>query len=193
MSTSTKCAIDLPTRVTDHSRTLHDHVYVNDPKHLNTSGVLLCDLGDHMSTFVCISAKKPRVKSTKQFLIRDMKNFKLEEYLRTLGNNLNAANLDSIDSVHDAFDKFEEVFQNTLNKFATLQKASKTEKKLSQKPWLSRELLNLIKQKNKLFKQLHKKFDKDIFENYKKQKNALNRKIMSAKETYYKDLIDDNT
>ena len=33
LSTSTKCAIDLPTRVTDGSRTLLDHVYVND---LNT-------------------------------------------------------------------------------------------------------------------------------------------------------------
>ena len=146
-----------------------------------------------MSTFVCISVKKPRVKSTKQFLIRDMKKFKLKDYLMTLGNNLNAANLDSTDSVHDAFDKFEEVFKNTVNKFAPLKKASRREKKLSKKPWLSRELLNLIKQKNKLFKQLHKKFDKDIFENYKKQRNALNRKIMSAKEAYYKDLIDDNT
>ena len=50
-------------------------------------------LSDHMSTFVCISAKKSRVKSTKQFLIRNMKKFKLEDYLMTLGNNLNAANL----------------------------------------------------------------------------------------------------
>ena len=59
------------------------------------------------------------------------------------------------------------MFQNTVNKFASLKKASRREKKLSQKPWLSRELLNSIKQKNKLFKQLHvhKKFDKDISEN----------------------------
>ena len=130
LSTSTKCAIDLPTRVTDHSRTLLDLVYVNDPKHLYTSGVLLCDLSDHMSTFVCISAKKFRVKSTKQFLIRDMKKFKLEDYSMTLDNNLNATNLDSIDSVHDAFDKFEEVFKNSVNKFAPLKKALRREKNL---------------------------------------------------------------
>ena len=107
----------------------------------------LYDLGDHMSTFVCISAKKPRVKNTKQFLIQDMKNFNLEKYLRALGKNLYAANLDSIDSVHDAFGKFEEVLQNTVNKFAPLKKALRREKKLSQKPWLSRELLNLIQKK----------------------------------------------
>ena len=121
-----------------------------------------------------------------------MKNFDLEEYLRTLSIELYAANLDSIDSVDDAFDKFEEVLQNTANKFAPLKKASRKEKKISQKPWLTRELLNKIKTKNKLFKQLHKKFDKDNFEKYKNQRNALNHKIKSIKETYYKDLIDDS-
>ena len=87
---------------------------------------------------------------------------------------------------------FEKVLQSTANKFAPLKKASRREKKISQKPWLTRELLNKIQTKNKLFKQLHKKFDKDNFEKYKKQRNALNREIKSAKETYYKDLIDDS-
>ena len=96
-----------------------------------------------------------------------MKNFDLEKYLRTLSIELYAANLDSIDSVHDAFDKFKEVLQNTANKFAPLKKASRREKKISLKPWLTRELLNKIKKKNKLFKQPHKKFDKDNFEKYK--------------------------
>ena len=192
LSTTTKCAIDLPTCITDHLKTLLDHIYVNDPKHSYKSRVLLCDLSNHMSTFVCISTKKPVVKNTKKFLIRDIKNFELEEYLRTLSIELYAANLDSINSVHDAFDKFEEVLQNTANKFAPLKKASRREKKISQKPWLTRKLLNKIKTKNKLFKQLHRKCDKDNFEKYKKQRNALNCEIKSAKETYYKDLIDDS-
>ena len=172
LSTTTKCAIDLPIRITDHSKTLLDHIYVNDPKHSYKSGVLLCDLSNHMSTFVCISTKRPIVKNTKKFLIRDMKNFDLEEYLRTLNIELYAANLDSIDSVHDAFDKVEEVLQNIANKFDPLKKASRREKKISQKLWLTRQLLNIIKTKNKLFKQLHKKFDKDNFEKYKKTKKC---------------------
>ena len=73
-----------------------------------------------------------------------------------------------------------------------MEKASRREKKISQKPWLTRELLNKINTKNKLFKQLHKKFDKGNFEKYKKQRNALNSEIKSAKETYYKDLIDNS-
>ena len=122
-----------------------------------------------------------------------MKNFNLEQILRALENDLTAANLESIESAHYAFDKFEEVLHIVVNKFAPLKKAARKEKKLSQKPWMSRELLNLIKQKNKLFKQLHKKFDEDIFQKYKNQRNTLNREIKRAKENYYKDLIDDST
>ena len=121
-----------------------------------------------------------------------MKKFNLEKFLRALESDLTAANLNSIDSAQDAFDKFEEVLHIVVNKFAPLKKASRKEKKLSQKPWLSCKLLNLIKQKNQLFKQLHKKFDEDIFQIYKKQRNALNRETKRAKENYYKDLIDDS-
>ena len=121
-----------------------------------------------------------------------MKKFNLEKFLRALESDLTAANLNSIDSAQDAFDKFEEVLHIVVNKFAPLKKASRKEKKLSQKPWLSCELLNLIKQKNQLFKQLHMKFDEEIFQKCKKQRNALNREIKRAKENYYKDLIDDS-
>ena len=48
------------------------------------------------------------------------------------------------------------------------------------------------KKNNKLFKQLHKKFDKDIFEIYKKQSNDLNREINRAKNNYHKVLIDNS-
>ena len=113
----------------DHSKTLLYHIYVNDPKDSYKSGVLLCDLSDHMSTFVCISTKKPVVRKTKKFLIGDMKNFDLKEYLRTLSIELYAANLDSIDSIHDAFDQFEEVLQNTANKFHLWKKLREEKKR----------------------------------------------------------------
>ena len=67
LSTSTKCAIDLPARITDHSKTLLDHIYVNDRKHSYTSGVLLCDLSDHMATFVSISIKNLVLKAKTNF------------------------------------------------------------------------------------------------------------------------------
>ena len=58
ISSPCKCAIDLPTRITDHSKTLLDHIYVNDNKHSYISGVVLSDLSDHYGTFIATLVKK---------------------------------------------------------------------------------------------------------------------------------------
>ena len=58
ISSPCKCAIDLPTRITDHSKTLLDHIYVNDNKHSYISGVFLSDLSDHYGTFIATLVKK---------------------------------------------------------------------------------------------------------------------------------------
>ena len=80
--------------------------------------------------------------------------------------------ISKVGSVRDAFHKFEKALQNTVNEFTPFKKASRREKKISQTPLLTCELLNKIKTKSKLFKQLHKKFDKDNFEKYKKQRKV---------------------
>ena len=81
LSTSTKCVIDLPTRITDHSKTLLGHIYVNDPKHPYTSGVFLSDLSDHIATFVCIFIEKSCVKTSEKYIIRDMRNISIQKSL----------------------------------------------------------------------------------------------------------------
>ena len=71
-----------------------------------------------------------------------------------------------------AFDKFEEVLQIVVNKSAPLKKASRKQKKLSQKPWLSRELLNLIKQKTNFLKN----FTRNLMEIF--SKNIKNKEML---------------
>ena len=59
INSSCKCVIDLPTRITPHSKTLLDHIHVSDCiGHVYTSGVLLMDLRDHFGTFIAVAEKK---------------------------------------------------------------------------------------------------------------------------------------
>ena len=81
--------------------------------------------------YVCISIKKSCVYTSEQYLIQDKGNFNLEKFITTLGNNLPAADLDSINSAHDAFDKFEKVLCSVVNKFVPLKKASRRKKSSS--------------------------------------------------------------
>ena len=66
INSSRKCVIDLPTRITPHSKTLLDHIYVCDyTRHVYTSGVLLTDLSDHFGTFIAVAEKKCHVDKPK--------------------------------------------------------------------------------------------------------------------------------
>ena len=49
-----KCAIELSTRITNHSKPLIDHIYFNDFKQANycTSGIIISDINDHYGTFI---------------------------------------------------------------------------------------------------------------------------------------------
>ena len=44
-----------PTRITDHSATLIDHIFFNSIEHHTISGNLLCDLSDHLPNFFIIN------------------------------------------------------------------------------------------------------------------------------------------
>ena len=59
INSSFKCVIDLPTRITPHSKPLLDHTYVSDnARHVYTSGVLLTDLSNHFGTVIAVAEKK---------------------------------------------------------------------------------------------------------------------------------------
>ena len=54
------CAIEMPTRITDHWKTLLVHIYGNSfcNKESHVSGVIISDLSDHYGTFIATNAKK---------------------------------------------------------------------------------------------------------------------------------------
>jgi len=58
ISAPCKCSIDLPTRITDYSKTLIVHIYGNNVNQSYISGVIISDLSDHFGTFIYASNKK---------------------------------------------------------------------------------------------------------------------------------------
>ena len=134
LSLPCKCAIDLPTRVTDHSKTLIDHIYFNDVSNPRISGVIISDLSDHFGTFIATSSKKIITKTSKNAYIRDMRNFDLEVFLNELSANLNEVNPINNETVNKQFDNLYDIFSKTVCKHAPLRKASRNEKRLQTKP-----------------------------------------------------------
>ena len=124
--------------------------------------MLLTDLSDHFGTFIAVAEKKGHVDKPKVVQIRDMSSFDLELFLQELEQRLRDAELEKNDSVNEQFDKFCVTFNSVVKKIAPLRKASRKEKRLHAKPWLTKGLLKSIKRKHALFSKLHKALYSDV-------------------------------
>ena len=51
---SVKCCINKPTRISVSTKSLLDHIYTNDFNRSLFSGIALCDISDHLPTFIFI-------------------------------------------------------------------------------------------------------------------------------------------
>ena len=109
-----KCAIDLSMHITDHSKTLIDHIYVNVSIHFYISGVALSNLSDHFDNFVIMIAKATKSNKTKRYQIRDMSKFDHEKFLQNFANDLNTNFPNNNESVHNKFEKIYETFSNNV-------------------------------------------------------------------------------
>ena len=195
---SCKCLINVPTRITQSSKTLIDHIYTNVimfPKSTvaTHNGVVILDISDHHGTFVSVSLKSAYKKKASSFsFICDMKNFQLERFTDDLSQNFSDFSVENSDQVDSSFNKYISIFAAVVAKHAPLKRASRKEKRLKQKPWLSTLLLKSVKRKNKMYANLQRKYTEDNFKAYKAYRNALNRALESAKQNYYQALLSSN-
>ena len=85
-----------------------------------------------------------------------MTKFDLDTFLCELFKDLSQLTLKYNIHVNDQFETFLSIFRKVVDKHAPLKKASRKEKRLHAKPWLTRGLLKSKQHKNILFNKLHK-------------------------------------
>ena len=130
ISCSCKCLIDLPTRISQNSKTLIDRIYTNIANTKVESGIAVTDISDHCGTFANFLLKSV-CKNTKSYnFVRDMKNFQPELFLESLIKKLNNFALSDNKPVDPQCNKFMTVLTDPVNEHAPLKKASRREKTL---------------------------------------------------------------
>ena len=97
-----------------------------------------------------------------------MSPFNVEIFLGDLIVNLNEAELNNNMPVDDFYEKFYNTIKKIVDKYAPLRKATRKEKQLHAKPWLTHDLLKSINRKNNLFKKFYKNYNKKLLKTYKK-------------------------
>ena len=143
--------ITKPTRVTDKTATVIDHIITNDTAHSILPRVIRTSLTDHYAIMCKISKIEKLGKKLPISLFRTKKKFcpkafsdNLDWELGNLISNNFPLNREDFNKI---FDQFVNLFAKIIDKHAPLQRLSQKQKKLASKPWIAKGILISIRKK----------------------------------------------
>ena len=144
-----------PTRVVVRNKpSLIDNIFINTCTKSLNAGNITDKTSDHLPNFLIIqNLKEERLK--RKIQTRDMKNFKLE----TFSTDLEKAELmdfSEASNLNEIYNRFHQKLLNTMNKNTLLKTLSNKEMKFQTKPWIDKNILHKINEKNKLYKKFMK-------------------------------------
>ena len=184
--------INRPTRVTEHSATLIDHIYTNKVSDVVTTGVVTLDISDHLGPYVTIalhdhpgSLDHEYAKYVKSHKINEENLAKFKEYLEseTWDDVRNAP------GTQEKYNHFIDTYTKHYNA-AFPEKASrrKNERKVP-KPWILPWLEDACARKNKLYADFVNEPSEGNKKSYDKMNKFVRKHVDLAKQKYYTNLF----
>ena len=142
--------ITSPTRISKTSKTLIDNIFYNQFTNEVISGNLTVGISDHMPQFALIPSSIAKMKlSPSKVKIRKYKQIDTAK----LNEDINNVNWSMPEEVN--IDQYSENFLHTFNEILNIHAPeteitiSKNDTRRKAKPWISKEIIKLIKSKDK--------------------------------------------
>ena len=181
-----------PTRVTPNSKTLIDNIFSNSLNYTQgISGNITSTISDHFAQFLIIPRDvKFEPRKNVQYK-RNTKHFDRENFI------LDLLNIDwpKIINIHEydvnkSFNALETKLNNLIEKYMPMRKLTKKEVKSQGKPWITSDIKQAIRQREKMYGKFIKAKDAEIKEDYHRQFKELRNQIVNccriSKNTYYR-------
>ena len=185
--------ISSPTRVTNLTASVIDHVYTNIYHHTVHSGVIETDVSDHFPIFIIFENKIENKNNIVRKVARTYKSFSVQSFHEDLGN-IDWAIVCSQKDVNRAYVNFYDKFVEVCNKHAPNIEYNVSPKKNNPKnPWISSAIIKSIRKKHSLYKKYKSSnFNEEYGKRYKRYRNTLVTVIKNAKRLYYCDSLNQN-
>ena len=168
---------------------LIDHVYTNLNQDNIFTKTLVHDISDHLPNITLTDIFKPKVQILKPRLIRDTKKFVPENFLSDLQEKLGNIIINDHTSAENTWNLFENTFNFVLNTHAPFRPQTRKESKSNNKPWITKAISISIKNKHKMFKQVHNKKSSTDWKTFKIYRNKLCHLIEYSKQEYFKSQV----
>ena len=193
--------ITSPTRITNNTKTLIDNILFNEFSSNIISGNLTVGISDHMPQFALIPKNASKWSSSSATpstkYARKYENINISLFNQDLDkvnwdtSGLENASLYGNNILH--------VFNQTLDIHAPITeiKISKKQNQQNAKPWITNEILKLIRNKDRTYKKFIKEENKtikdELFCTYKGQKNEITKLIRKSKKLHYNEYFSKNS
>jgi hypothetical protein len=181
--------IDTPTRITTTTSNILDHILCNTPEKICQSGTIDIGISDHMIIFCTRRNVKGIMNVNNVVEIRSMRNYEQEVYIDML-RNANWENVLNDNEVNSAWRKFKDILDHIIDHIAPVKRVkvkSKTE------PWMTGEIIEAIKERDKLFSTYRKNpANEQMYESYCRKRNFVQRTVKRAKCEYVSEQIELN-
>ena len=178
-------AINIPTRITNHSKTLIDNIFVHSKNPTTKAVVINCDLSDHLPIAVHVNTKMNHRKPVNTIIRRDYTLESLSNFNSDLSNSEIWKDIYDCKDTNSAFNKFQDIYMFFLKKHFPIKKVKLSHKHSPRHEWMTRGLINSCNKKAKLYKKYitsGSSIDKLIYTHYL---NDLKKLLRAAEKTYY--------
>ena len=191
--------ITKPTRISENSLSIIDHIISNDIKHPILPGIFeTCNVRDHYPMFCkvgTLTTKNDNVKTEFGFY-RNKSKFDTELFDQDLNVSLQRFFLGlsplTDENFNSILSNFVKIVSQTIDKHAPLKLRSRRQRRLLKKPWITKGILISIRKKNSMIKSHFingSESQKFIFRQYS---NKLTKIKTSSKRNYFKVELEKN-
>lgn len=170
-----------PTRVTSHSKTLIDHVYVSSPDSIIHKSVPVYAVSDHYP--ICVTRKYSQSRenlSDNEISYRNTKHFDENSFMSDMFN-APWQNVNKCKTADEALATWSTIYQTILDKNMPI--TTKRVKRARQPDWISEEIKDGIHTRD-----FHKR--KGNFQEYKVWRNKVVKMVREAKSKFYTNAIE---
>ena len=180
--------VTIPTRETETSSTLIDHIFTNINQSKCIAGTLKTDISDHFSNFFITKTHSQNLNRPHFVTFRLITDQAIENLNRSLVSEGWNDILDTQD-VDEAYDLFTEKFSMLVDYHLPLKTVKFNKYRHKANTWMTKGILKSLKSKEKLYIKMLKSKGTPSFarnqEKYKIYKNQYNKCIRAAKNKYW--------
>ena len=180
--------INEPTRKSNTTESLLDHILVNTPDKISQSGVIEKGISDHEIIFCTRKHQKIKSGQHNSIKIRSMKKYTKELFLQKL-NEIEFPDYSVFQCVNEAYSDFITKLMGVIDNIAPIKEIRV---KGNSKPWFNGSISEAINVRDKLKKKFKKTTQKSDELNFLAAQNQVKKLIKSKKCDFIKDQLKAN-